>query len=70
MVHEVPDQAALFSEIRESLKPGGKLLIVEPRGHVSQGQFEQTVIAAENAGFRVEASSTKLRGRSALLSRT
>jgi ubiquinone/menaquinone biosynthesis C-methylase UbiE len=69
MVHEVPDQTAFFSEVRETLKPEGKLLIIEPRGHVSQAQFEQTVNASERAGFRVEASSRRLRGRSALLDR-
>jgi ubiquinone/menaquinone biosynthesis C-methylase UbiE len=70
MVHEVPDRAAFFAEVRKTLKPEGKLLIVEPRGHVSQGQFVETVSAAEKAGFRVEASPGKLRGRSALLTRT
>lgn len=70
MVHEIPDQAAFFSEVRKTLKPEGKLLIIEPRGHVSRAQFEQTVIAAEKAGFRVETSPGKLRSRSALLTRT
>jgi ubiquinone/menaquinone biosynthesis C-methylase UbiE len=70
MVHEVPDQAAFFSEVRGTLKPEGKLLIIEPRGHVSQGQFDETVVAAEKAGFRVEGSPGKLRPRSALLTRT
>jgi ubiquinone/menaquinone biosynthesis C-methylase UbiE len=69
VVHEVHDQAVFFSEIRDTLKPEGKLFIVEPRGHVSRMQFEETVIAAETAGFRVEASSGRVRGRSALLGR-
>jgi len=70
MVHEVPDRAAFFTELRESIKPGGKLLIIEPKGHVSQGQFEQTVITAKKAGFEFESPSEKLGGRSALLTRT
>jgi ubiquinone/menaquinone biosynthesis C-methylase UbiE len=69
VVHEVPDQAAFFSEIRDTLKPDGKLLIVEPRGHVSRMEFEETSVVAEKAGFRVEASSGRVRGRSALLGR-
>lgn len=69
MVHEVPDQAAFFSELRETLKPEGRLLIIEPKGHVSRTQFEQTVIAAEKAGFRAEPSSGKRWSRSALLAR-
>lgn len=48
MVHEVPGQAAFFSKLRESIKPEGKLLTIESRGHVSQAQFEETVAADEN----------------------
>ena len=67
MVHEVPDQAVFFAEVREALKPDGKLLIMEPKGHVSQAQFEQTVSTAEKVGFKVEISAAKLGGRGALL---
>ena len=69
MVHEVPEQAVFFAEIREALKPDGKLLVIEPKGHVSQTQFEQTVITAEKVGFKAEISATKLGGRGALLVR-
>jgi ubiquinone/menaquinone biosynthesis C-methylase UbiE len=70
MVHEIPDQAAFFSESREVLKPGGRLLIIEPRGHVSTAQFDRTVSLAEKAGFKCEASSGKLPARAASLART
>jgi ubiquinone/menaquinone biosynthesis C-methylase UbiE len=69
MVHEVPDEAGFFAEVREALKPDGKLLIIEPRGHVSQTQFEQTVVTAEKMGFKVETSAVKMGGRGALLVR-
>ena len=69
MVHEVPDQAEFFVEVREALKPDGKLLVIEPKGHVSQTQFEQTVITAEKLGFIAETSAIKLGGRGALLIR-
>ena len=69
MVHEVPDQALFFTEVREALKPDGKLLIIEPKGHVSQTQFEQTVITAEKVGFKAGISAVKLGGRGALLIR-
>ena len=69
MVHEVPDQALFFTEVREALKPDGKLLVIEPKGHVSQTQFEQTVVTAEKVGFKVETSAVKLGGRGALLIR-
>ena len=69
MVHEIPDQSSFFNEVWRALKPGGKLLVVEPRGHVSQDQFEQTVAAAEEIGFEPEAVSSKVGGREALLTK-
>ena len=69
MVHEITDQSPFFGEVWKTLKPGGKLLVVEPRGHVSQDQFEQTVAAAEKIGFNPEAVSSKVGGRGALLAK-
>ena len=69
MVHEVPDQSLLFTEILRALKPGGKFLVVEPKGHVSQDQFEKTVSAAEEIGFKSENLTIKIGGRVALLAR-
>jgi ubiquinone/menaquinone biosynthesis C-methylase UbiE len=69
MVHEIPDQSSFFNDVWRALKPGGKLLVVEPRGHVSQDQFEQTVAAAEKIGFEPEAVSSKVGGREALLTK-
>jgi ubiquinone/menaquinone biosynthesis C-methylase UbiE len=51
MLHEVPDQGALLSQVRSLLKPGGSLLIVEPRLHVSAPAFQKTVVIALQAGF-------------------
>lgn len=53
MVHEVPDQGRLLAEIHGCLKPGGKLLVAEPKIHVPARAFRQTVGAAEELGFRV-----------------
>ncbi|MBW1781702.1 MAG: methyltransferase domain-containing protein [Deltaproteobacteria bacterium] len=64
VVHEVPDQALFFTEIWKALRPGGRLLVVEPKGHVSKEQFEETVAMAEKAGFRQDASPKKAGGRS------
>ncbi len=67
VVHEVPEQAFFFEETWNSLKSGGKLLVIEPKGHVSEAKFEQTLMAAENAGFRQEPLPGKVGGRSGLL---
>ncbi|UCG12438.1 MAG: class I SAM-dependent methyltransferase, partial [Deltaproteobacteria bacterium] len=69
LVHEVPNQNSFFTEIWQTLKPGSKLLVIEPRGHVSQDQFERSVTAAGKLGFRAEAAVRKIGGRSAVLTK-
>ena len=67
VTHEVPDQDAFFAELWAALKSGGKLLVVEPKGHVSQDQFEQSLDIAYKVGFTSESLPYKKRGRVALL---
>jgi len=52
MVHEVPDQTRFFNEIRSILKPDGILIVVEPKFHVSEIEFEATVKKATTLGFK------------------
>ena len=51
IVHEVPDVSSLFSEMYETLKQNGRALIAEPKGHVSEKDFEATASIAEQCGF-------------------
>jgi len=51
MVHEVPNAEAFLMEIVSLLKPKGKLLVVEPKLHVSATAFEKTTEVAEKAGL-------------------
>lgn len=51
MIHEVPNQGKMLAQIHVSLKPGGRFLLVEPRGHVTPDAFADTLGAAERAGF-------------------
>jgi SAM-dependent methyltransferase len=53
VVHEVPDAAAFLAEIGEVLVPGGRLLIAEPKGHVSGEALEETVAITQKAGLSV-----------------
>lgn len=53
VVHELPSEASFFREIAEALKPGGRLLIIEPRGHVSVEKFEHELQSAAAAGLAV-----------------
>ena len=66
VIHEVPDAAGFFSEIYKAMKPAGRLLVSEPKGHVSEKDFETTVSAAEQSGFTVTDSPQIKRGRAVL----
>jgi SAM-dependent methyltransferase len=69
LVHELPDADAFFSQAAAALAPGGRLLLAEPRGHVSDDEFAKTLASASAAGFRL-AERPAIRGsRTALLIR-
>ena len=70
VAHEVPDQNRLFSEISRTLKPGGKLLVIEPRWHVTEEGFELSLSAASAAGLRRIDSPDVQGARKALFERT
>ncbi len=53
MVHETPHIENFIAEIFSLVKAGGKYLLVEPKGHVSQAQFQRITDAAVQAGFHV-----------------
>jgi ubiquinone/menaquinone biosynthesis C-methylase UbiE len=67
MIHETPDPKAFFTEIRSMLTTNGKLLVVEPRMHVSQEMFESMVENAESAGLKAIDFPKGKGGRSVLL---
>ena len=70
MVHEVDDKAALLNQINRALRLGGRLLISEPRLHVSEAAFEKTSIIARQAGFEVADRPRITWSRSILLAKT
>jgi ubiquinone/menaquinone biosynthesis C-methylase UbiE len=53
MVHEVPDSDKLFKEIYSFLNIDGKVLIVEPKFHVSKTDFDNMTIKLGNLGFEI-----------------
>jgi ubiquinone/menaquinone biosynthesis C-methylase UbiE len=69
VVHELPDQKAFFEQLARVLKPGGRVLVSEPRLHVKESDLSLTVRTAEQAGLREEARPSIGGGRSVLLVR-
>jgi ubiquinone/menaquinone biosynthesis C-methylase UbiE len=69
MVHEVPDAARFFTDVAAALKPGARLLLAEPAGHVNAAAFGETLGVAARAGFRVESRPAIRASHAALLVR-
>lgn len=67
VVHEVPNPLAFFSEIYEALKQTGKILVAEPKGHVSERDFEICISVAEQSGFKIIDRPRISRSRTILL---
>jgi ubiquinone/menaquinone biosynthesis C-methylase UbiE len=53
VIHEVPDKKRLFEEFNSILKPGGRILIIEPNFHVSKSAFSDMLGIMENSGLKV-----------------
>lgn len=51
MVHETIDPADFFTQMRNHLKPTGRLLIIEPPFHVTKKSFGETIKTAEDSGL-------------------
>jgi 2-polyprenyl-3-methyl-5-hydroxy-6-metoxy-1,4-benzoquinol methylase len=53
VVHEVADPEGLLNEVSSFLRPHGRLLIAEPKGHVSAARFAATVELAHSVGYHI-----------------
>lgn len=60
VVHEMPSAERFFSEVAAALKPGGRVLFVEPAGHVTQERFAEELAAARSCGL-VEVDRLQIR---------
>ena len=70
IVHEVSDSPRFFSEIYATLRPGGRGLVAEPKGHVAVQEFKKTVAVAQQTGFTVIDTPQIARSHSVLLEKT
>ncbi len=69
VVHEVPNARTLLTDLRVALRPGAKLLIAEPSGHVSVGAFNGTLAVAKEEGFILDSRPGIRRSHAAVLVR-
>ncbi len=53
VIHHAADPAGLMRDVYGALKPGGTLLVVEPRHHASPAERQATESAAQEAGFTI-----------------
>jgi ubiquinone/menaquinone biosynthesis C-methylase UbiE len=67
MLHEVPDPARALAQVASTLRVGGRLLLVEPRGHCPAKLFAEQLRIAHELGLvaRDDELAPKLRGRQA-----
>jgi len=53
VVHETAFPVLWFEQVWAALRPGGRLVVAEPSGHVSQADFEDEKSIARTCGFDV-----------------
>ena len=67
MVHEFPDAARFFAEVAHASKQNARVLLAEPRGHVSEKAFSEELAKADAAGLAVAERPAVSRSVAALL---
>ena len=67
MVHEVPDQNNFFKQLKSLLTAEGKLLIAEPKMHVTADNLNRTIDMAQSQGLQCIAKPTISLSHAALL---
>ncbi len=53
MVHEVSDTNIFFRQLCSCLKPNGRILIAEPKPHVSLKCFQEILVSAQESGLNL-----------------
>jgi ubiquinone/menaquinone biosynthesis C-methylase UbiE len=67
VLHEVRDREWFLEQLFDALRPGGRLLLLEPKGHVSREVLDAELAVAERAGFRRVEEPAHRRSHGALL---
>jgi len=53
MLHETPDITLFLKELFSLLKPEGKILIAEPKFHVTKNEFNEAKMEMSKTGFKL-----------------
>ena len=69
MVHEIPSASAFFREAALVMKPGARMLLAEPAGHVKPELFADELAAAADAGLKLTGRPAIRRSLAAVLQR-
>lgn len=67
MLHEVPDQRKFLKELFTHLKSNGKILISEPKFHVTKKDFQKSIRIIEDVGFKIMESPAIFLSRSIII---
>jgi SAM-dependent methyltransferase len=67
VLHEVRDRGRFLRQVFDALRPGGRLLLLEPKGHVSREVLDEELALSERVGFRRAAEPEHRRSHGALL---
>ena len=66
----MPNVRSALESVAGSLKPGAKLLIAEPTGHVNEVEFDRTLAIARGCGLTVIDTPVIWRCRKAALTKS
>ena len=53
MVHETLDESHFFKQVHSILNRSGKLLLAEPKIHVTSSEFKNTLATVQKVGFKL-----------------
>lgn len=67
VLHEVRDRPQFLGQLHDALRPGGRMLVLEPKGHVSREALDAELALALRAGFRPAGVPLHRRSHGALL---
>lgn len=67
MAHETPDELTFLRQVHAILKNSGKLLLAEPKLHVTSNEFRKTLSIAQGIGYKIIGSPEIYFSHSAVL---